>query len=119
MKKFLVLALTVWLFLLGLCVALRAYAADADYKVFLSGRALHEMQTEGGDLGRMSALGFMQGVVDTLSIQKVLCTPRINGTELYAVVRVYLEAHPERWDYNGADIVYWATMPKWACGRKT
>jgi hypothetical protein len=87
----------------------------ADYLVFMKGRDLHDWQTDESKVAQVAALAYIQGVVDVLSIQKVLCAPKMNGYELAGVVKAYNEAHPERWDYNAADVVYWATMPLWAC----
>jgi hypothetical protein len=93
-------------------------AGNANYEVFLSARELHKWQTRMGAAGTSAALAYIEGVTDVLSIQKVVCAPRIQGIELEATVRTYNEAHPENWEYNAADVVFWALTEKWSCGKK-
>ncbi len=82
---------------------------------FVSGTDLQQMQE--GDLSR-----YVMGVIDTFSISMVVgakqeCYDRIrdcsvgrNNVQFAAMVRKYLRETPDKWHYQGAFLVYEATL---------
>jgi len=91
---------------------LRMWARSAEHQ--LDGRvATGKEATEAG-----LYVGYIEGVVDSLSEGKGICPPAGSQvSQMQAIVTKYLAMNPEKWSQPGPELVLAALQPVFPCGK--
>jgi hypothetical protein len=103
---------TILLTLLALTV--QATAQDSEYKgdYFVNGSTMGTWLE--GD-SRVAALGYIQGVHDTMSVLGLLCSPDdVTADQLYKMLMKYIEDHPEKMHMPASSLVA-SALGVWSC----